>query len=180
LFDEDEEDATLKVVDFGFAKLMKGSQALKTPCYTEQYAAPEVLDDDPEYDESCDMWSLGVILYTMLCGYAPFRVQGRSSSSLYKAVQSELRFPAREWDVIGPDAKDLVRHLLDVNPQRRLTPQAVLDHAWLRAPGADAESTGALATEVDRFGPFNVCGQIASLSTVTGWCRPRTASDGLR
>lgn len=113
----------LKVVDFGFSKLMQGTQVLRTPCYTEQYAAPEVLDDDPQYDESCDMWSVGVILYTMLCGYAPFRVQGRSSSSLYRAVQSELKFPHKEWGMISPAARDLVTRLLDVNPTHRLSPK---------------------------------------------------------
>ncbi len=66
LFVDDSDDAELKVVDFGFARL-KGSQPLQTPCFTLSYAAPEILKHATQevidgYDEACDIWSLGVIL----------------------------------------------------------------------------------------------------------------------
>ena len=59
------DDAEIKVVDFGFARLRKDNEGLTTPCFTLPYAAPEVLrtiNSQTEYDESCDMWSLGVIM----------------------------------------------------------------------------------------------------------------------
>lgn len=66
LFVDDSNDAELKVVDFGFARF-KGNQPLQTPCFTLSYAAPEVLKHATNetingYDETCDIWSLGVIL----------------------------------------------------------------------------------------------------------------------
>ena len=59
----------------------------------------------------------------MLCGHPPFRIEGRTSETLYEAVQRELKFPADEWDHVSAEAKDLVRSLLTVDPSRRITPQ---------------------------------------------------------
>lgn len=59
---------SIRIIDFGFAKQLRaGNGLLMTPCYTAQFAAPEVLKKQG-YDMSCDVWSLGVLLYTMLCG----------------------------------------------------------------------------------------------------------------
>ncbi|GJQ67458.1 hypothetical protein Trydic_g5118, partial [Trypoxylus dichotomus] len=63
-------EGILKLTDFGFAKLTS-SDTLKTPCYTPYYVAPEVLASE-KYDKSCDIWSLGVIMYILLCGFPPF------------------------------------------------------------------------------------------------------------
>ena len=70
LFSDDTEDAELKIVDFGFARLTNSNQPMMTPCFTLPFAAPEVLPRDREnrdagYDASCDIWSLGVILVSI-------------------------------------------------------------------------------------------------------------------
>jgi ribosomal protein S6 kinase alpha-5 len=68
LFEDSSEQAEVKIIDFGFARLKPGNQQLSTPCFTLPYGAPEVLlqattnRDKEGYDESCDLWSLGVIL----------------------------------------------------------------------------------------------------------------------
>lgn len=65
LFDDNTENAELKIVDFGFARLKPENQPLQTPCFTAAYAAPEVISQislRSGYDESCDLWSLGVIM----------------------------------------------------------------------------------------------------------------------
>lgn len=65
LFESDDADAKLRLVDFGFARLLPSAEQLTTPCFTLHYAAPEVLESDdrlPQYNEQCDLWSLGVIL----------------------------------------------------------------------------------------------------------------------
>ena len=70
LFVDNSEDSELKIVDFGFARLKPENQALQTPCFTMQYVAPEVLNQTASskgYDESCDLWSLGVILVMLCC-----------------------------------------------------------------------------------------------------------------
>ena len=65
-------DGILKITDFGFAKEVKEDfKNLQTPCYTPYYVAPEVLGPE-KYDKSCDLWSIGVIMYILLCGYPPF------------------------------------------------------------------------------------------------------------
>ena len=61
----------LKLTDFGFAKEILARDSLQTPCYTPYYVAPEVLGPE-KYDRSCDIWSLGVIMYILLSGYPPF------------------------------------------------------------------------------------------------------------
>ncbi len=66
LFENESNDASIKIVDFGFARIKHESEGLTTPCFTLHYAAPEVLRTavakEGHYDESCDLWSLGVIL----------------------------------------------------------------------------------------------------------------------
>jgi ribosomal protein S6 kinase alpha-5 len=63
LFTDNSDQADIKIVDFGFARLKKEEEVMLTPCYTVQYAAPEVLSNGTDgYDENCDLWSLGVIL----------------------------------------------------------------------------------------------------------------------
>jgi len=65
------QDNKLKLIDFGFAKEVS-TKGLQTPCFTPYYAAPEVLNESERYNMSCDMWSIGVIMYVLLCGYPPF------------------------------------------------------------------------------------------------------------
>ncbi|XP_063847095.1 ribosomal protein S6 kinase alpha-5-like [Scylla paramamosain] len=89
LFKDSSEDSVIKIVDFGFARLMPDKEkdgSMKTPCFTLHYAAPEVLRQAVQkgangYDETCDWWSLGVILYTMLSGRAPFQSRSKDDTS---------------------------------------------------------------------------------------------------
>eukprot|EP00118_Oscarella_pearsei_P013359 m.106142 g.106142 ORF g.106142 m.106142 type:complete len:311 (+) comp37252_c0_seq4:709-1641(+) len=128
LFADDREDSEVKIADFGFARLLPENRELTTPCFTLQYAAPEVLHQfslhqDPVlrtvpdgYDESCDLWSLGVILYTMLSGRAPFQALNASDpneSSAKKIIDrikaGKVTFIGNQWDKISHNAKDLIK-----------------------------------------------------------------------
>uniref|UniRef100_A0A1I7ZWS2 Protein kinase domain-containing protein n=1 Tax=Steinernema glaseri TaxID=37863 RepID=A0A1I7ZWS2_9BILA len=123
---------------------------LASPVGSAEFMAPEVVDtfvgDAFKYDKRCDMWSLGVILYIMLCGYPPFYGecdrdncgwdQGEScpdcQDNLFARIQvGEFDFPEEEWCNVSQDAKDLICHLLVKNVRERYTADDVLRHSWV-------------------------------------------------
>lgn len=136
LFTSGDEDAALKVVDFGFARLKREKEPLHTPCFTLHYAAPEVLNGDPEgYDENCDLWSLGVILYTMLCGRAPFHAKSRddsASSVMARIKDGDFSFNSPAWAGVSDEAKAVVRGLLTVNPGQRMRMVDLRKNPWVQ------------------------------------------------
>jgi len=76
------------------------------------------------------MWSSGVVLYTMLCGYQPFNSE--DTQDLTEMIQKgKYEFHADPWDKISADAKDLIKHLLNVNPNTRYSPFQALTHPWI-------------------------------------------------
>uniref|UniRef100_A0A672SXJ5 Ribosomal protein S6 kinase n=1 Tax=Sinocyclocheilus grahami TaxID=75366 RepID=A0A672SXJ5_SINGR len=138
LFTDDTENSEIKVIDFGFARLKPpGNQLLKTPCFTLQYAAPEILKYDG-YDESCDLWSLGVILYTMLSGQVPFQCHGKSlmhtsaEEIMRKIKQGDFSFEGEAWRNVSNQAKDLIQELLTVDPDKRIKMCGLRYNAWLQ------------------------------------------------
>lgn len=140
LFEDESEQAEIKIIDFGFARLKPGNQQLSTPCFTLPYGAPEVLlqatakGDKEGYDEACDLWSLGVILYTMLSGKVPFQVS--SSKDQATAIMQEIKtghfsFDGQEWEDVSEAAKTLIQGLLTVDPKKRLTMTDLKKNEWL-------------------------------------------------
>ena len=91
------------------------------------------------YDKSCDMWSLGVILYIMLCGYPPFYSETPTkqitSHMKRRIMAGRYEFHIDDWSYISENAKDLVKHLLKEERSERLTVEEVLAYPWLtKAP----------------------------------------------
>lgn len=136
LFTTSDDNAEIKVVDFGFARLKQEKEVLHTPCFTLHYAAPEVLNGDPQgYDENCDLWSLGVILYTMLCGRAPFHAGSRDGSAaavMARIKGGEFSFSSPAWGGVSEEAKSVVQGLLTVNPDQRLRMNDLRNNAWVQ------------------------------------------------
>lgn len=136
VFTSDEDDAEIKVIDFGFARLKQEKESLHTPCFTLHYAAPEVLKGDPEgYDENCDLWSLGVILYSMLSGKAPFHARSREesvSSIMERIKEGDFSFNSPAWTGVSHEAKSVVRGLLTVNPGQRLRMNHLETNSWVQ------------------------------------------------
>nr|CCA26775.1 predicted protein putative [Albugo laibachii Nc14] len=131
LFETNAEDADLKVIDFGLSCMdnsVTGENVMKTRVGSIYYVAPEVLKG--RYDKSCDLWSIGVIVYILLCGYPPF--YGDTDSDVFEAVISgKFEFDTAEWSAVSDAAKEFIRSLLVVNPTKRLTASDALRHPWL-------------------------------------------------
>ena len=126
--------ATLKVSDFGFAKECLGTDPMfQSPCFTPYYVAPEILGPD-KYNKSCDIWSLGVIMYILLCGYPPFySEQGKTiSPGMEKRIRcGAYEFPKKDWEDVSEDAKTLIQAMLKTNPEERLGIDEVIQHKWI-------------------------------------------------
>ncbi|KAK3537232.1 hypothetical protein QTP70_003603 [Hemibagrus guttatus] len=138
LFTDETENSEIKIIDFGFARLKPpDNQLLKTPCFTLQYAAPEILKYKG-YDESCDLWSLGVILYTMLSGQVPFQCQEKSLTHtsaeeiMKKIKQGDFSFQGEAWRNVSQQAKDLIQELLTVDPNKRIKMCELRYNTWLQ------------------------------------------------
>nr|XP_053639743.1 ribosomal protein S6 kinase alpha-5-like isoform X1 [Cherax quadricarinatus] len=143
LFKNSSEDSEIKIVDFGFARTMPDKDkdgSMKTPCFTLHYAAPEVLRQAVQqgaagYDETCDWWSLGVILYTMLSGRAPFQSRSKddtSASIIARIKGGSFDMSGPEWLAVSSQAKKLIKGLLTVDASKRLTINELLQDEWLQ------------------------------------------------
>lgn len=128
----DKNASTLKVIDFGFACVNNTKAMMSTKCFTLEYAAPEVVTGK-KYTESCDLWSLGVILYAMLCRHTPFRRVDEKFDQV--KIKERIRralidTECSEWRSLSKAAKDLIKSLLTVNPTQRAKLPSVVSSAW--------------------------------------------------
>jgi len=158
----------VKICDFDLASDSEaaGSDSattpdLYTPVGTAEYMAPEVVngylsfDNDP-YDKRCDLWSLGICLYFMLCGYHPFTgdcgdencewdlggdCQACQELLFENISNGAFDFPEEEWAEISDDAKDLIRQLLIEAPYKRLPANMVLEHSWVLSGGLSSQDS---------------------------------------
>ncbi|RDX81142.1 Phosphoenolpyruvate carboxylase kinase 1, partial [Mucuna pruriens] len=130
LFDEGN---NLKLSDFGSAEWFGEERRMGGVVGTPYYVAPEVLTGR-EYDEKVDVWSSGVILYTMLAGIPPF--YGDSAAEIFEAVlRANLRFPPRIFRSVSAPAKDLLRKMICRDPSRRISAHQALRHPWILSGG---------------------------------------------
>ncbi|CAG8538034.1 8129_t:CDS:2 [Cetraspora pellucida] len=129
LHDHDSPNPKLMITDFGLSKILKHhDDVLMTACGTPGYVAPEVLSQKG-YSKPCDIWSLGVILYTVLCGYTPF--WGQDQTALFNCIlKGSYEFDEDYWDDISNEAKDLINKMLTYNPDERITAHDALKHPW--------------------------------------------------
>lgn len=132
------DDVHVKLTDFGLAKSIT-EDGLKTFCGTPQYFAPEVLcrrhtvAGRGRYDKKADMWSLGVILYILLCGAPPFG----ASTSVDDIQETHIRMEGWKWNSISDSAKKLVRALLKTDPAKRIGVVEACQHEWILMEDGD-------------------------------------------
>ena len=139
--------SSLVLADFGIAKMLDSKdEVLTTMAGSFGYAAPEVMLKHG-HGKPVDMWSLGVITYTLLCGYSPFR-----SESLQDLIEecrhARIIFHERYWKDVSKDAKNFITSLLQPDPAKRATSEQALKHVWL---SGDTATDHNLLPEIRRY-----------------------------
>ena len=115
----------IKIVDFGLSNLYEKNELITTPCGSPSYAAPEMLAGKKYNGLMVDIWSSGIILYAMLCGYLPFDEE--NNEVLYKNIQAgHYEIPKN----ISSSANDFLKKILNVDPIGRFNIQQIKEHSW--------------------------------------------------
>lgn len=123
-------NSSLVLADFGIAKMLDSKDAmLNTMAGSFGYAAPEIMLKQG-HGKPVDMWSLGVITYTLLCGYSPFRSEN-VADLIEECKSGRIVFHGRYWKDVSDGAKEFIVNLLQPNPSKRLTSEEALQDVWL-------------------------------------------------
>lgn len=155
LYYDNSSEGLLKITDFGLAThLDDPNDLMKTTCGTLHYVAPEVLLGHP-YGKEVDLWSLGVILFVLLSGYLPFYADQKKQTYKLIVTGDYGGFDDPVWDGISRDAKTLVKRLLDINPKKRITLDAVLKHPWISRAESVASPKSYSVSFANKLKEFN-------------------------
>ncbi|CAJ1388304.1 unnamed protein product [Effrenium voratum] len=141
----------LKIIDFGLSCKYSDGQVLQTKAGTPYYVAPQVLAG--KYDQAADIWSCGVIMFVLLCGYPPF-FGDSDSEVLAKVKMGSYSFNPADWKNVSEDAKNLIRHLLKMNPKERYSAEQALNHEWIKLKAPKATNVSLQSNFVDNLRGF--------------------------
>jgi serine/threonine protein kinase len=142
------DNSLVKVTDFGFANVYDPENRFVNTCGTPLYVAPEILDG-VAYDVQCDMWSLGVIVFILLCGYPPFF--GDDDDELfYRIRHAHYEFLSPHWDPISSEAKDFLVKLFELNPRKRMTAVDALAHPWISKISSSSRALASTQQQLKR------------------------------
>lgn len=143
----DDSPCVVKVADFGMATFVGVDGLVRGRCGTPGYVAPEIFSAGLHggYGNKIDVFSAGVTLYVMLCGYEPF--YGESDADLVAAnKEAKLEFPSTDWRQVSLGAKDLVKRMMEPDPQQRLSAKEALEHSWIINHAGKIESASVAGT----------------------------------
>lgn len=119
----------IRIIDFGLARIFKSTK-FNDVVGTPYYVAPEVLMTN--HGPSCDVWSVGVLMYIMLSGYLPFT--GQSPNQVFaKIIKGKLSFDQPEWNNYSEESQDLIRSMLKVDIDERISAEDALKHPWFNS-----------------------------------------------
>jgi 5'-AMP-activated protein kinase catalytic alpha subunit len=115
----------VKIVDFGLSNTYKAGETLKTACGSPCYAAPEMVAGKRYIGINVDIWSSGIVLYAMVCGYLPF--EDSNTTALYKKIKSaDYTIP----NDLSSDLRNLITGVLTTDPSKRLNVKEIRTHPW--------------------------------------------------
>jgi len=143
-------EGEIVIIDFGLSKMVdRPDDHMATRVGTPYYIAPEVLNRD--YTKSCDLWSIGVITYILLCGYPPF--YGDNDQMIFKQIQSgTFDFPPPEWASASPESKAFIKRLLQLDMSKRPTAVEAMADPWFSVAHADpVPVTSAVGSRLESF-----------------------------
>jgi calcium-dependent protein kinase len=119
----------IKIIDFGTAKIFDTNKVERKIIGSSYYIAPEVLSKN--YNEKCDLWSCGVIMYILLSSTPPF--PGKEDAEIIENIKKGYYdIESNVWEKISPEAKNLIRNLLERNPSIRITAEEAMNHKWFK------------------------------------------------
>ena len=125
---ENQDEIYIKLIDFGASNFFKENEILKLKVGSPYYIAPEVLNKN--YNEKCDIWSAGVVLYVMLTGKFPF--VGQTSQKLFESIKTgKYRTEGKEWEAISLEAKELIGKMLELDKNKRISASECLKSEFL-------------------------------------------------
>ncbi|BEI82323.1 hypothetical protein CcaverHIS002_0301910 [Cutaneotrichosporon cavernicola] len=150
LYRTQDPDSPIVIVDFGIAKhLETEGDEVTSMAGSVGYVAPEVLLGKP-HGMKVDMWSIGIICYTLLCGYSPFRSEEKEQL-IRETTRGKVVFHERFWKHVSETARDFIRKLLVVDPKDRLSAAEALAHPWMA--GASGDGTDLSTNIRENFNP---------------------------
>ena len=144
-------DHDVKLADFGFATEAK--KPMRELCGTPAYVAPEIIKEKP-YGLEVDMWSCGVIVFILLGGYPPFD-DSDGVAAMYATIKAgKYSFDDRYWGSVSPEAKSFIKSLLQVDPSKRPSATAAMNHDWFTKHAAELSTTD-LKTTIENLKKWN-------------------------
>ncbi|TYJ37021.1 hypothetical protein E1A91_A05G347400v1 [Gossypium mustelinum] len=148
------ETAPIKAIDFGLSTFYKPGQLFSDIVGSPYYMAPEVLRRN--YGKEVDIWSAGVILYIMLCGVPPFWADTEEGIA-QAIIRGKIDFGRDPWPKVSTEAQDIVKRMLDPNPQCRMAVHQVLEHPWIQnlENGRNVDLGENVCTRIKQFSLMN-------------------------
>ena len=130
LFETNEQNSEIKLIDFGLSRKYSVDQKMHTILGTPYYIAPEVLKGN--YDEKCDIWSIGALTYIMLSGEPPFK--GKSNNEIFmKIIKDPIKFNPYKWNNLSENSKNFIKLCLNKDPNKRPNAVEALGHVWFNS-----------------------------------------------
>ena len=129
LFINNDMESEIKLIDFGLACKYEPNKKMTTFAGSPYYIAPEVLKGN--YDNKCDIWSIGIITYVMLTGILPF--EGETNDEIFnKILTKEVNFEHPNFNIISNEAKMFIKLCLEKDPNKRISAQKLIENNWIK------------------------------------------------